>query len=444
MPPPDIPDEVGVRVGTMAIDPGAFIKQHVSPIFFKATAQAGDSETYKEITSERDFWENSGRLMLGMVRLKDFRITDWFPRVPGVYWSPSGFEIRKELARYPVERDPQLGNFYSPEIKLGLIERGGIGTIRLRPRKIDGVDCWLGTAATGLHCHSGVPLAIPDAVRRQSGVEWGDTADVTGRVRFIQDAGLDDIAGAVHGARPLIVFVEELKGTKSLGGQNRAIIAPVVLFGTDHRHGMAQYSFVNCADGSDADLDGAVEWFHKYATKYQGHVITNFDEQRPVLADAPLSYQRLVNKTYDRAVIEKFSGTVIVERINTLVHQETTVESITNSGILNINSTLNNVSQSINAAQGLDNNQKNELDSLVKKLNGELDAIKASHTDEVKLITERLDSAISNAVKGPEERKKNLLEFSAKGLTEAAEFVKDIAPNILSTVGLIAKFITGL
>src|SRR5262249_32601220 len=158
--------------------------------FYKTTAKAGDPEIYQEIASERDFWENSNNLLLGMVRLKDFRITDWFPRAPGVYWSRSGYEVRQELTRFPVEQDLQLGNFYSPEIKLGLIERGGIGTIRLRPRKIDGVDCWLGTAATGLHCHSGVPLAIPDAVRRQSGIEWGDIAEVTGRVRFIHDAGL--------------------------------------------------------------------------------------------------------------------------------------------------------------------------------------------------------------------------------------------------------------
>jgi hypothetical protein len=36
------------------------------------------------------------------------------------------------------------------------------------------------------------------------------------------------------------------------------------------------------------------------------------------------------------------------------------------------------------------------------------------------------------------------LELSAKGLKEAAETVKDVAPAILTTAGLIARFITGL
>jgi hypothetical protein len=424
-----------MRLGAIAMDPRTFIEQQVSPIFFHTTAEAAPPQNVEEITLEQDFWEKSGRLLLGMVRLRNFRLSDWFPRAPGVHWSRSGLDLRRELSSFPLEYD----------IKMDVIERGGIGTIRLRPRKIDGVDCWLATAGTGSHCHSGVPLAIPDAVLRQSGVEWGNTADITGRVRFIQDAGLDDIARAVHGARPVIVFVEELRGTrKRLQGQEHAIIAPVVLFDSEDRHGSPQYSFVQCADGFDAELDGAIEWFHIYSARYRGRIITNFDEQRPVLADAPLSYQRLVKKTYDRTVIEKFSGTMIVERLDKVIHQETIVGSITNTGILAINSTLTNVTQTINAAEGLDSNQKSELDALVKKLNSDLDAIKASHTDEVKLITNRLNEAVCNAAKPSDARKKNLLEFSAKGLTDAAGFVKDIAPSILSTAGLIAKFITGL
>ncbi len=41
-------------------------------------------------------------------------------------------------------------------------------------------------------------------------------------------------------------------------------------------------------------------------------------------------------------------------------------------------------------------------------------------------------------------RKQSLLQLSAKGLKDAAELVKDIAPTILTTADLIAKFIVGL
>ena len=47
-------------------------------------------------------------------------------------------------------------------------------------------------------------------------------------------------------------------------------------------------------------------------------MITNFDERRPLLADAPLSYQRLVNGTYDRLIIEHltYNGNKLADKID--------------------------------------------------------------------------------------------------------------------------------
>jgi hypothetical protein len=58
--------------------------------------------------------------------------------------------------------------------------------------------------------------------------------------------------------------------------------------------------------------------------------------------------------------------------------------------------------------------------------------------------TAALEKAVAHASKPPQERKKSILELSAKGLKDAAETVKDVAPAILTTAGLIANFITGL
>src|SRR5215510_2622908 len=81
---------------------------------------------------------------------------------------------------------------------------------------------------------------------------------------------------------------------------------------------------------------------------------------------------------------------------------------------------------------------------VVMSLKADLAKLKESHGDEVKEIADALEKAVANAAKPPQERKKNLLQLSAKGLKEAAELVKDTAPSILTAADQIAKFIAGL
>jgi hypothetical protein len=450
----------GARASTRANYPSRFIDQHVSPLFFRRTNGGPTVRDCKDIISEEQFWGEGGDVVFGAVRLNGFTLTDWFPRAPGVYWSRHAREARENVYSEQPNHDDVLGKYFSPESKMGLIEDGGIGTIRLRPRKIDGEDCWLTTALTGIECHRGVPLAIPDSLLREASVSWGDRVNIQGRVRFLQDAGLDDTAARVHHARPLIVFVEELEGVATRRSREPIVISPVALFEStdlESRHGYneARYTFVQCATGSDSELDSAVNWIEKYATKYGGRVITNFDEQRPILADAPLSYQRLVAKTYDRTVIEHFAGTIQVDRIDRVVQESVNAHyyggihvghniEVRGSAIVNIDSVLSNVTQKIGAAPGLDSGQKSQLEALVQSLTADLDMLKATHADETKAIAEALEKVVANASKPPQERKQNLLQLSANGLKEAAGLVKDIAPSILATAGLIAKFIVGL
>jgi hypothetical protein len=453
-------EENGARAATRADHVGRFIDQHILPLFFRRTATGAKVRESKIIVSEKQFWSESNSVLVGAVRLEGFRLTDWFPRAPGVYWSEHARQARAYVGFGRTYTDAELGNYYSPQSKMGLIEEGGIGTIRLRPRQIDGEDCWLATALTEIECHAGIPLAIPDTLLRHSNVTWGDRVEILGRVRFLQDAGLDDTASRVHHARPLIVFVDELRGLTTPRSREPIVITPVALFESGEEqsrydYNRTQYAFVHCAAGSDLELDAAGEWIEKYAIKFDGRVITNFDEQRPNLADAPLSYQRLVAKTYERTIIEHFHGTIHADRIDSVVQESTTTQnygdvhmgheiSVGGSAIINIDSTLSNVTQTIGAASGLDAAQKSNLDAMVQSLKTDLDRLKANYPDEANEIAGALEKAVTNAVRPPRERKRSLLQLSAKGLKEAAELLGEAAPSIIATAGLIAKFIVGL
>jgi hypothetical protein len=118
--------------------------------------------------------------------------------------------------------------------------------------------------------------------------------------------------------------------------------------------------------------------------------------------------------------------------------------NVSGPAIVAIDSTLNNVYQTISTAEGLDANQKSQLEAMVESLRAELDGLKASHPDEAKEIADAVQKAVPTASRPPEERKKSLLQLSANGLKEAAELVKDIARTVLTTAGMIAKFVVGL
>jgi hypothetical protein len=223
-------DQKGARAVVRARDTSAFIEQYASPLFYRRTrALEGDHQVFG---NERDFWGRSPSLSLASVSLENFRLSDWFPRTPGVYWSDHGRRVRDEVDSYRTQSDPDLGLIFNPRSKMALIEQGGIGTIRLRHRAIDGEDCWFATAVRGRECSGGIPLAIPHAFIREAKVSWGDTVRLRGTVRALEDAGLDDTAAYVHHAAPIIIFVEEIEGLARKGRNSEPIvITPVVLFG---------------------------------------------------------------------------------------------------------------------------------------------------------------------------------------------------------------------
>lgn len=243
-------------------------------------------------------------------------------------------EARRYTRAVEPTHDPQLGLIFPPPTKMALIEDGGIGTIRLRPRRIDNTDCWLSTASKQGQCAGAIPLALPDLFLQESRVAWGDEVTIYGKVRFLQDAGLDDTAAYVHHASPLIVFVEKIEGIPTHREQTEDItISPVVLFDTTSHDALAVrqwgsgksygYTFVYCEPQSGHELNTAAEWLETYAAKFDGRIITNFDERSPLLADAPLSYQRLVRKDYERVIIEHlyFNGEKLADRIDRVVSE---------------------------------------------------------------------------------------------------------------------------
>jgi hypothetical protein len=318
----------GARAATWAERPDDFIMQHAAPLLYHPMVPA--EGRMEEFYSEEALWDRSQSITFASVRLHGFRLSEWFPRAPGVYWSRHGLQAREYTYSDGVTNDPELGLIYSPKSKMALIEEGGIGTIRLRPRRIEGTYCWLATAVKGRQCAGGVPLVLPHSFLADGKVAWGDTAIFEGTVRFLQDAELHDTAAYVHHATPLIIFVEDVKSLPKREQSTTPItLTPVALFDLDDakRWDGFGYTFVQHMSSSNGALSNdalrdAADWIEKYAAKHGGRIITNFDERSPILSNAPLSYQRLVQQTYDRRIIQHFHLERLADRIDLAVKTE--------------------------------------------------------------------------------------------------------------------------
>ena len=131
--------------------------------------------------SNDEFWErllNGARVPMKWLTLKRFQIVDWFPRAPGLFHSEEGRNARYKCGGLVFEKD--LGWFYQPQDKCHLIE-GGIGAIRFRPMKVDGVESCLCTATSDGTCHSGVPIAVPDELLARIDFDGNHYYDIVGQ-----------------------------------------------------------------------------------------------------------------------------------------------------------------------------------------------------------------------------------------------------------------------
>jgi hypothetical protein len=445
-------EEIGSHATVRAHAPGRFLEDYTAPLLYRHSYPArGAHETFE---TDYAFWTKCAGHLLKSVRFVGFRLTDWFPRAPGVYFSPSGIRARYRSYDRQASNDRELGRILNPSGKMALIEQGGVGTVRLRPRRIDNQDCWLATAVKGFHCAGGVPLAVPDALLRDTNVTWGDTVDLIGRVRFLQDVGLGDAAASVHHARPLIILVDEIEAQSAKRHlADPILISPVVLFekaGSDHeryedsqRRGDVGYTFVQCAAGDDGELDRVGEWVEKYAAKHGGRVITNFDEQRPLLADAPLSYQRLVKRTYERTVIEHLhlNGGKLADRIDHLVQENVMAVSVKLGDGTVIHGDFvvaNSIRDSFNRVKESGGNKK--LKQLVQQLTSQVgEMVEHLDPETAKKAADDLATLTQETVRAKPRRE--WWKLSLKGLKDAAVTVRDIGKPVVETVKVLAPLL---
>src|SRR5512139_2722566 len=111
-------------------------------------------------------------------------------------------------------------------------------------------------------------------------------------------------------------------------------------------------------------------------------------------------------------------------------------------GPVNIQSRLDQVTQTVQQVQGWPNVKKDELAGLLTELTASLKVVAEARPDDADRVAKTAELVVAEATKTKPD--KGFLSISAEGLKKAAEAVTDIAPTVLAVAGKVAAFVAGL
>jgi hypothetical protein len=283
-----------------------FLQRYCSPrALLRSDFGTTQGRTEVPYQSEETFWRDvrtPGALSdMGQVYLERFKILPWIPLTPGQYYSPAGQAAQHRAERYVIEKNGER-MIYDPFGK-GELVRGGLGCIRLAPRIIGGERIQFLCATSSSVADGGILLALTEKWYEQIvgalGTAGGVVCDISGRLRYwTPDERLP--FEAAQGAPRLYLHVDRI-GTKNaeLVRAGDVTATSVISFWGNVERRTGRYFSLATFDPADrSSLVESVHWLEReyVAERYQGHVLTDFDETVRWFSGVRLPITTLMNQ----------------------------------------------------------------------------------------------------------------------------------------------------
>jgi len=281
-------------------------KQHLIQHFRIANLQQKPRATNEghqidtSFSSNEEFWQlildGNRPIQSRRINLIRFKLIDWFPRAPGVYHTKEGMEYRWRAEEFVHEEGGR--RFYKPEGKALMLD-GGIGTIKFKPISIDSNELCLCTATTDGYCHSGIPLAIPSNLMENFNFQSNFT--LSGQIKFLPDF-LENRFRHVTRVPQIYVLIDVMSECEN--NEDPTYITPMIFWSReDEPNGRGFTTFVTCHPYSTNEIDRGANWLENYVQRYDGKVLTNFDQQRPTFRYVPFSLDNVLSAKVDTTVL---------------------------------------------------------------------------------------------------------------------------------------------
>lgn len=106
---------------------------------------------------------------------------------------------------------------------------------------------------------------------------------------------------------------------------------------------------------------------------------------------------------------------------------------------ININSLLNDVTQTIDSASNMDDIHKKQLEELIKQLNIELQKVALEKKDDADALAKLAKDLIEASTKT--QPNKSIIQITAEGLKKAAENIANVMPTVATIASSITKIV---
>jgi hypothetical protein len=456
----------GAQAGTRPIEIGRWLKDTFDAVLYgKLLKGFRVHGRPKDFHTNESFWMPTlnGLMREGMrVRLNDFHVTEWVPISPGRYFSPvAAGERNHALALASREGDELL-----PEGKSHMV-LGGVGTIRLKSRFVEGRRTYFCSATSTGITHEGIPILVPgepDADLLDAFVEAGGcVCDVQGIVRVLPEelsmltARFPDSNQTREPIIPKYALAVEDLRPKRVSRKGQLLSTAAVIFRMNFESGTERGSDGDCwsfyafdpAKGL-AGVRAAADWLQDYAERYakfyneaaEFPVLTDFDEHHDLFSH-PVRFplKQIVEGRIDPAILDiaakRYGLHININNVNAKtfnMHQQNTQNIYGGTFHGPVAVTMRKCTTTIGRQPDSERKQllselQNEVKELAVKLPPEM------QKEAIDNLEKLVDSTVDEKPKRP------WYDVSARGLIEASKFVKDFTGNIVGTIGQLGKLL---
>lgn len=299
-------------------------------------------------SKNESFWDLAGDLNMvpGLpVVLDRFSVQEWVPVSPGHYHTPEA-----EWARQSAERYRYDSRKYLPAGK-GLMIDGGVGSLRLAPRRVHGEDRFYLCASSSGVSYQGIPVLFPRHLYIKVryllatvGYVWGQ---IRGELQVLPSPETRMIYSRT--VPRLCVYATEFE-PEQIQPDEPALASAQLVFGP---RGGPQYGkswcYAHFRPGSDdIGLHRAVDWMYRYVQERVGSlhnaaILTDFDEIYDHFTNVEFPLRDIMSQRIDSQMLHDYRNMIEinVERFN-VTHEHYHVGSVGPNSTVVIRSTVEN------------------------------------------------------------------------------------------------------